>query len=187
MNHDDTPKTDPSPMRILLVDDDITFATTLARALTRRGLTVDLAHAAEPALARVRERPPSHVLLDLNLGEDTSGLDLITPMRAIHPALRITVLTGYASIATTVTAMQRGAVGYLAKPVDAPTVIAALVDEAGDESVKFGERMSLKRLEWEHIQRVLAEHDGNISEAARSLGLHRRTLQRKLEKKPVKF
>jgi len=175
-------------MRVLLVDDDPVFAATLARALGRRHIDTALAHDADTALKQAMQWQPSHVLLDLNLGGDVSGLDLITPLCEHVTGVRITVLTGYASIATTVTAMQRGAVGYLAKPVDAPTVLAALAGEnRSTPSDAPGERMSLKRLEWEHIQRVLAEHDGNISEAARSLGLHRRTLQRKLDKKPVKF
>jgi len=174
-------------MRVLIVDDDTTFAATLARALERRGMASAAAHAPESALAQAREWQPTHALLDLNLGGEISGLDLIVPLLDISAELRITVLTGYASIATTVTAMQRGAVGYLAKPVDGPAIVAALTENTSEPLVETGERMSLKRLEWEHIQRVLAEHDGNISEAARSLGLHRRTLQRKLDKKPVKF
>ncbi|WP_040607155.1 response regulator transcription factor [Salinisphaera shabanensis] len=175
-------------MRVLLIDDDPVFAATLARALGRRRIDTALAHNADTALEQAVQWQPSHVLLDLNLGGDISGLDLIAPLCERVADVRITVLTGYASIATTVTAMQRGAVGYLAKPVDAPTVLAALAGENDSTASDTpGKRMSLKRLEWEHIQRVLAEHDGNISEAARSLGLHRRTLQRKLDKKPVKF
>ncbi|WP_348765026.1 response regulator [uncultured Salinisphaera sp.] len=175
-------------MRVLLIDDDPVFAATLARALGRRGIETALAHTADSALETAAHWQPSHVLLDLNLGGDISGLDLIAPLCERVAGVQITVLTGYASIATTVTAMQRGAAGYLAKPVDAPTVLAALAgDSEATSHAMPGERMSLKRLEWEHIQRVLAEHDGNISEAARALGLHRRTLQRKLDKKPVKF
>ena len=178
-------------MRVLLVDDDATFADILARALRRRGLEVDVVHTPDAAIERATAWAPTHALLDLNLNCETSGLALIAPLLDAAPGLRITVLTGYASIATTVAAMQRGAADYLAKPVDAPAVIAALSghgDEAADPAFEApGQRMSLKRLEWEHIQRVLAEHDGNISEAARSLGLHRRTLQRKLDKRPVKF
>jgi len=177
---------DPA-MRVLIVDDDATFAATMARALARRGMATATAHDPATGLEQARDWAPSHVLLDLNLNCETSGLDLIEPLLEITATLRITVLTGYASIATTVTAMQRGAAGYLAKPVDAPTVIAALTQHDPQSAAEPGERMSLKRLEWEHIQRVLTEHDGNISEAARSLGLHRRTLQRKLDKKPVKF
>ncbi|MES1928220.1 response regulator receiver protein [Salinisphaera dokdonensis CL-ES53] len=181
-------KADASAMRVLLIDDDTTFTDALARALGRRGLVIATAHTPDEALARANDWAPTHAVLDLNLNCEVSGLDLITPLIEAAPGLRVTVLTGYASIATTVSAMQRGAVGYLAKPVDAPAVIAALGDDGADTPVESPEqRMSLKRLEWEHIQRVLAEHDGNISEAARSLGLHRRTLQRKLDKRPVKF
>ncbi|MES1939722.1 response regulator receiver protein [Salinisphaera sp. T5B8] len=175
-------------MRVLIVDDDHVFAATLARALGRRAIETAIAHDGDSALARATQWQPSHALLDLNLGSDTSGLALIEPLRERVGDLKIIVLTGYASIATTVTAMQRGAAGYLAKPVDAPAVLAALAGEADDRPEHDpGERMSLKRLEWEHIQRVLAEHEGNISEAARALGLHRRTLQRKLDKKPVRY
>ncbi|GAB3670595.1 response regulator transcription factor [Salinisphaera aquimarina] len=175
-------------MKVLLIDDDATFSATLARALGRRGLDVQVAAAPVEALATARAWQPTHVVLDLNLGCETSGLDLIEPLLRIAADPRIIVLTGYASIATTVTAIQRGAADYLAKPVDAQAVLGALHDNASERhTLTPTERMSLKRLEWEHIQRVLAEHDGNISEAARSLGLHRRTLQRKLDKRPVKF
>ena len=181
-------KADASAMRVLLIDDDTTFTETLARALGRRGLDIAAAHTPDEALARASDWAPTHAVLDLNLNCEISGLDLITPLIEATPGLRITVLTGYASIATTVSAMQRGAIGYLAKPVDAPAILAALGEDGAQPPGESPEqRMSLKRLEWEHIQRVLAEHGGNISEAARSLGLHRRTLQRKLDKRPVKF
>lgn len=180
-------------MKILLVDDDQTFCATLARALTRRGLQVQTAHTPVDALNQAQRGQPTHAILDLKLGDEASGLDLIEPLLAASPKLEIVVLTGYASIATTVTAMKRGAVGYLAKPVDVPAVLAALgCEDDGSQSGpnregnESEERMSLKRLEWEHINRVLAEHDGNVSAAARTLGLYRRTLQRKLDKRPIK-
>jgi two-component system response regulator RegA len=127
-------------------------------------------------------------VLDLKLGEE-SGLALIPELLEIRPELRILLLTGYASIATAVEAIKRGAWDYLAKPVDADQVVQALrggghADEEAAAPVFAAP--PLKRLEWEHIQRVLAECDGNISEAARRLGLHRRTLQRKLSKRPVR-
>lgn len=179
-------------MRVLLIDDDQTFCETLARALARRKLQVRSEHETAAALATTRHWQPTHVVLDLKLGGEASGLDLIEPLLRIDPALQIIVLTGYASIATTVTAIKRGAAGYLAKPVDAQAVLTALgctpektATDTGDENLKLAERMSLKRLEWEHINRVLAEHDGNVSAAARTLGLYRRTLQRKLDKRPV--
>lgn len=173
--------------RVLIVDDDETFSAVLARALARRGLRVKVAHDPEAALSNARHWTPTHLVLDLKLGGEVSGLDLIGPLLRIVDDPHIVVLTGYASIATTVTAMRRGAADYLAKPVDAQSVAAALgcADEA-EQTPDDDDRMSLKRLEWEHIQRVLAEHDGNISAAARCLGLYRRTLQRKLRKRPVR-
>ena len=123
-------------------------------------------------------------MLDLRL-ERESGLQLIEPLLACRPGLRIVVLTGYASLATAVRAVKLGAVDYLAKPVDAAAILRALNDgEApADESLQF-EPTPLKQLEWEHLQRVLEENGGNISATARQLGMHRRTLQRKLQKKP---
>lgn len=174
-------------MKVLIIDDDVTFCATLARSLGRLQLETNIAHDPTGALAAARQWQPSHAVLDLNLGGEVSGLDLIKPLLQARPGLQIVVLTGYASIATTVTAIKRGAASYLAKPVDAQAVHTALcgVDAPPPDSDEEN-RMSLKRLEWEHIQRVLAEHDGNVSAAARALGLYRRTLQRKLDKRPVK-
>ncbi|RLK50565.1 two-component system response regulator RegA [Alkalispirillum mobile] len=174
--------------RVLLVDDDEVFCSVLGRGLTRRGYSVEKAHDAERALAVARSHQPEHIVLDLKLGDD-SGLKLIQPMLETVPETRIIVLTGYASIPTAVEAVKLGAANYLPKPVDVNTVVAAFSGEH-DEQEPVAEPptqpMSLKRLEWEQIQRVLAEHDGNISAAARALGIHRRTLQRKLGKRPVK-
>jgi two-component system response regulator RegA len=128
------------------------------------------------------------VVLDLKLGAD-NGLALIPQLLAAAPGARILLLTGYASIATAVEAIKRGAHDYLAKPVDADAVVRALSEDDGDEEAALPSADApppLRRLEWEHIQRVLTECDGNISEAARKLGLHRRTLQRKLAKRPVR-
>jgi two-component system response regulator RegA len=171
---------------ILLVDDDPVFLATLAQALRRRGHAV--ATAAEPgaALALARQAPPDAAVLDLKLAE-ASGLGLIEPLRALRGDMRILLLTGYASIATAVEAIKLGATHYLPKPADADEILAALGREEGDaETAAPDEPMSVDRLEWEHIQKVLAEHDGNISATARALKMHRRTLQRKLMKKPVK-
>lgn len=176
------------PERLLLIDDDETFARVLARALTARGFSVAVAHDAAGALALLRREQPSHAVLDLKLGAD-NGLALIPQLLAIAPQLRILLLTGYASIATAVEAIKRGAHDYLAKPVDADAIVRALRDdEAESEPLASGGEQAppLRRLEWEHIQRVLVESEGNISEAARRLGLHRRTLQRKLAKHPVR-
>ena len=174
--------------RVLLIDDDEVFTRVLARALAARGFDARVAANRAEALSGAREHRPDHAVLDLKLGEE-SGLALIPELLEIRPELRILLLTGYASIATAVEAIKRGAWDYLAKPVDADQVVQALrgSGHAEDESAApVFAAPPLKRLEWEHIQRVLAESDGNISEAARRLGLHRRTLQRKLSKRPVR-
>jgi two-component system response regulator RegA len=173
---------------VLLIDDDEVFVRVLARALAARGFDVRTAGNRADALLAAREQEPDHAVLDLKLGEE-NGLALIPELLEIQPDLRILLLTGYASIATAVEAIKRGATDYLAKPVDADQVVQAL--RGGGEGAEPAATASfaappLKRLEWEHIQRVLAECDGNISEAARRLGLHRRTLQRKLAKRPVR-
>ena len=139
------------------------------------------------ALALAREIVPSRVVLDLNLN-GSSGLALIPELLAINAACRIVVLTGYASIATAVDAIKLGAVQYLAKPVEIEAILAAFEDDEGPDFdlPASDEPLSVDRLEWEHIQRVLNENDGNISATARALKMHRRTLQRKLSKRPVK-
>jgi two-component system response regulator RegA len=173
---------------ILLIDDDVTFNAVLARALTRRGFQVTSVTVAEFALARAQELRPEAVVLDLNLG-GASGLNLIRPLLDIVPACRIVVLTGYASIATAVEAIKLGATQYFAKPVELDAIVAAFEAAAAEESAAApppSDPLSVDRLEWEHIQRVLHEHEGNISATARALKMHRRTLQRKLAKRPVK-
>jgi two-component system response regulator RegA len=173
---------------LLLVEDDAVFAGVLSRALRRRGFEVVCAETAADALQRAREAQPRHAVVDLMLGED-SGLALIPALLAEIPSMRVLLLTGYASIATAVEAIKRGAHDYLAKPVDADTVVRALLtgNDATPEPIDAPETMlPLRRLEWEHLQRTLHECHGNISEAARRLGMHRRTLQRKLEKHPVR-
>ena len=176
---------------VLIVDDDERFAVTLAMALARRGYVTHVAHAAATALATARTKEPEAAVVDLRLGAD-DGLALTEALRRAHPQMRIVVLTGYASIATAVRAIKLGADDYLAKPVTASAVAAVLergarAEPAADESTAAPlEPMSPRRLEWEHIQRVLAEHDGNISATARTLRMHRRTLQRKLAKHPTR-
>lgn len=171
---------------VLVVDDDVRFATTLANALSRRGWSAHVAHDARSALAIARTTTLDAALVDLRLGED-DGLLLLEPLRAAAPQARILVLTGYASIATAVKAIKLGADDYLAKPVTATTVAAALSRGAAPLATAPvpDAPMSPRRLEWEHIQRVLTEHDGNVSATARSLNMHRRTLQRKLAKRPA--
>lgn len=178
----------PKPQaNVLLIDDDVVFTRVLARALSGRGFAVATAHDSATALQSLRAQPCEHIVLDLKLGNE-NGLALIPQLLTQCPGARILLLTGYASIATAVEAIKRGASDYLAKPVDADQVVQALLGDAGggDEPPPVPDLPpALKRLEWEHIQRVLADVDGNISEAARRLGMHRRTLQRKLAKRPV--
>ncbi len=172
---------------ILVIDDDPAFNRVLTRALAQRGFKVFGAQEPETALDLARAHEPEYVVLDLNIA-GSSGLRLIEPLLAVNPDCRILVLTGYASIATTVDAIKLGATQYLAKPADVDAILKALHATdviIADEEMASGP-MSVDRLEWEHIQRVLAENDGNISATARALKMHRRTLQRKLAKRPVK-
>lgn len=183
----------------LILEDDIVFAQTLARGLTRRGYQVHACHDGASAVQVAREQAISYITVDLHLAQD-SGLQWIAELRGAAPQARIVVLTGYASIASTVTAIKAGADNYLPKPANIDAILAALqIDHdaqnspanqqenlpALPENEQFLEdAMSVRRLEWEHIQRVLHEHGGNISSAARALHMHRRSLQRKLAKKP---
>ncbi len=172
--------------QILVVDDDPVFNRVLSRALKGRGHAVASAQGAEEALALIPAARPSHAVLDLNIA-GTSGLTLIAPLLAANPDCRIVVLTGYASIATAVEAIKLGATHYLAKPTDVDAILAAFEATAPQADIPPpSQPLSVDRLEWEHIQRVLKEHDGNISSTARALQMHRRTLQRKLMKRPVK-
>lgn len=175
----------------LILDDNDVFAGTLARSLTRRGFTALVVHGGEEALAAARSQAFDYVTIDLQLEKD-SGLQWIAQLREALPQARLLVLTGYASIATTVQAIKSGADNYLAKPVNVDSILSALAHGADDPQAPDAPAvtdeaspLSLDRLEWEHIQRVLAEHDGNISSTARALNMHRRTLQRKLAKRPV--
>jgi len=172
---------------VLILDDNEVFATTLARSLVRRGFAATVAHDGEQALAAAHENGFDMVVIDLQLEHD-SGLQWIAPLRATLPQARLLMLTGYSSIATTVQAIKAGADNYLAKPANVDSILSALAcTEEADEGALTDDAtpLSLERLEWEHIQRVLAEHQGNISSTARALNMHRRTLQRKLAKRPV--
>jgi two-component system response regulator RegA len=169
---------------ILLVEDDEPLRDRLARAFAHRGLEVRAAATVDEALAMAREDPPELVLLDLRVG-DANGLQLIPLLKEIDPGTRLVVLTGYGSVATAVEAVRRGATNYLTKPADADEILAAFRGGAAAATGHTNwQAMSLGRVEWEHINRVLMECDGNISEAARVLGLHRRSLQRKLTRYP---
>ena len=171
---------------LLLVDDDTVFARVLGRALTQRGFQVNILHDAESAVRQIAGDPPEYAVVDLKLPGD-SGLALVAALKAADENTRIVMLTGYASIATAVEAIKLGATYYLTKPADADAIVAALNRHDGDPMFPVGEKpLSVNRLEWEHINRVLMEHNGNISATARILGMHRRTLQRKLGKRPAK-
>lgn len=171
---------------LLLCDDDQVFSRVLAAALERRGFAVQTAHDVEGGLRLMDDNPPEYAVIDLNM-PGVSGLVLVEHLHSLDPHTRTVVLTGYASVATAVEAIKLGATHYLAKPADADDVLAALHREAGDVSVPLAERpMSVNRLEWEHIQAVLMACGGNVSAAARTLGMHRRTLQRKLAKRPAR-
>ena len=175
--------------QILLVEDDEIFAQVIGRALVHRDYAVTHAKDSEHARELIAERQYNYAILDLNLGRETS-LKLIPLLKESHQNIRILMLTGYASITTAVEAIKLGADNYLAKPADADEILSAMlmdgtsiIPEPTNESRL--EPMSVRRLEWEHIQRVLMKNDGNISATARQLNMHRRTLQRKLKKKPV--
>ncbi|AKU91304.1 response regulator transcription factor [Vulgatibacter incomptus] len=169
---------------VLVVDDDEIFRNRLARALTERGLEVRTAGDGEEALRLAREESPEQAIVDLRM-PGISGLDVVRGLHEIDPSTRILVLTGYGSIATAVAAVRLGAVDYLAKPADVEQIRAALDGIQADDAAPPGDIPSLARVEWEHIQRVLHDCGGNVSHAAKALGIHRRSLQRKLAKNPV--
>ena len=172
-------------MKLLIIEDDINLASTLARRLTKQGFICDVAHNQSDALLRARQIVPDSILLDMKLGDD-NGLLLIKPLRNLLENTHIVLLTGFASIATAVEAMRLGANDYLTKPIDMATLLKALNNEASSLATNIDDAvMSPERLEWEHIQQVLHSNNGNISVTARQLNMHRRTLQRKLQKKPV--
>ncbi|WP_028534741.1 response regulator transcription factor [Paludibacterium yongneupense] len=169
----------------LIVDDDETFAAVLARTLSRRGYSVRTAASGEAALDAL-DTAPARIVLDLNLGGD-SGLRLLPRLRERSPQSAIVVLTGFASIATAVEATKLGAVQYLAKPVGVEELLQAYSRIDADPGLPLAPQpMSLRRVTWEHLQRILAEHGGNVSATARALNMHRRTLQRMLAKHPVR-
>lgn len=171
---------------LLLVDDDPTFCGVLKQALEKRSFEVHAANDVESGVTLAERVDPEYAVVDLRIGQG-SGLALVRRLHELDANTRIVVLTGFASIATAVEAIKLGAVHYLTKPADADEIVAALHKDEGDEFVEIKEKpLSVRRLEWEHLQKVLIEHGGNISAAARALGMHRRTLQRKLEKRPVK-
>ncbi len=170
---------------LLLVDDDATFCKVLSAALERRGFAVTVAHSVEDAIPLAESNPPEYAVVDLKMG-GAPGLALVKVLHELDPNTRIVMLTGYASIATAIEAIKLGATQYLAKPANADEIVAAFSHSAGGSAPLRTQPAQIERLEWEHIQRVLLEHDGNISATARALNMHRRTLQRKLAKPPLR-
>ncbi|MCG2581095.1 MAG: response regulator [Marinobacter sp.] len=167
--------------RWLLIDDDEAFLTVLQRSLARHGIDSGVATNGADALAKLQEGQPQRCVLDLNLAGE-SGLQLLPVLLSENPDLEILILTGYGSIATAVDAMRRGAVNYLCKPVTASQLIAAFDNPDHTPDLR-PEPPTVEEMEWDHIQRVLNEHEGNVSATARALNMHRRTLQRKLQKR----
>ncbi|MBI0476901.1 DNA-binding response regulator [Sphingomonas sp. MA1305] len=169
--------------RLLVVEDDASFARTLARSFERRGYRVEMLAGPDGLEAAARDFRPSHAVVDLRLG-GASGLACVAALHTLDPAMKIVVLTGFASIATAVEAIKLGATNYLTKPANTDDIEAAFAREDGDADVDISAPpTSIKTLEWEHIHQTLADADFNISEAARRLGMHRRTLARKLDKR----
>ncbi len=177
-----TPNSDKPTL--LLVDDDATFIGVLERALEKRGYSVTTANSVETALPLAEANPPEFAVLDLKMN-GASGLVLVQKLHELDPATRIVMLTGYASIATAVEAIKLGATQYLSKPANADEIVAAFGHNARTDVPLEAQPASVDKLEWEHINRVLREQQGNISATARVLDMHRRTLQRKLAKRPV--
>ncbi len=171
-------------MKLLIIEDDVVFSQTLKRRLDKHQFCCEICNDYDKVLLHAMQSKPNFIILDMNLDSGT-GLDLIRPLRASLPKTRIILLTGFASIATAVKAIQMGADDYLTKPVDTKTLIHALTGEQGHDGIEDFQPMSPDRLEWEHIHQVLNANDGNVSATARQLGMHRRTLQRKLQKKPA--
>ena len=175
----------PADRTLLLVDDDTPFLTRLARAMEARGFEVRTAGSVAEGVVQVRKLAPAFAVVDLRLG-DGNGLDVIEALHGARPEARAVVLTGYGNIATAVTAVKLGAIDYLAKPADADAVYAALIGDTANRAALPDNPMSADRVRWEHIQRVYELCNRNVSETARRLNMHRRTLQRILAKRAPK-
>ena len=170
--------------RLLLVEDDEVFSQVMGRALQKRGFEVYTAANVNEGIELSEQITPEFAVVDLSMPGE-SGLALIKYLMETDPHTRVVMLTGFASVATAVEAIKLGAMHYLSKPADADEVVAAFYREEGNAEVPvLTTPLSVNRLEWEHIQKVLSDHNGNISATARALGMHRRTLQRKLQKRP---
>lgn len=170
---------DPS---LLIVDDDESFLKRLARAMEKRGFAVELAESVSDGRAAAFRRPPAYAVIDLRLS-DGNGLDVVEAVRDKRPDARVVVLTGYGAIATAVAAVKLGATDYLSKPADANQITAALLSDGEEMPPPPENPMSADRVRWEHIQRIYEQCDRNVSETARRLSMHRRTLQRILAKR----
>ena len=171
-----------SDSSLLIVDDDKPFLQRIARALETRGFSVETAESVEEAVQKVQVRPPAFAVVDMRLG-DGNGLDVVSAIRDKRGDTRTIILTGYGNIATAVTAVKLGAVDYLSKPADADDIFSALTLTEGERATPPENPMSADRVRWEHIQRVYEMCDRNVSETARRLNMHRRTLQRILAKR----
>ncbi|MGH1537416.1 MAG: response regulator transcription factor [Gammaproteobacteria bacterium] len=172
--------------RLLIIEDDEAFSTALTNALEKKGFTVFNSNSIDNAIETAHHCTPNFALVDLRLG-NASGLQIIPILKELNSKIKIVVLTGYASIATAVEAIKLGAIQYLTKPASSDEIYQAFFKPEGNTKQKLEPNpMSVKRLEWEHIQKVLNENEGNLSATARALGMHRRTLQRKLSKRPAK-
>lgn len=170
--------------KLLLVDDDVALSEVLAKAIAAHGFQVRVAHTVKEALQLVDDDSPQYAVIALKL-PDASGLKFVSALLALDTHMRIVVLTGHPSIRTAVEAIKLGATDYLAKPADADEVVSALHHDRGNDGVHLGKKpMSVHRAEWEYISKVLRENNGNISASARVLSMDRRTLQRKLRKRP---
>ncbi len=172
----------PNGASLLIVDDDRPWLTRLAKAMENRGFTVLTAETVSEGLAIVRETPPSYAVIDMRL-DDGNGLTVIEALHEVQPNARALILTGYGNLASAVNAMRLGAVDYLAKPADADNIYDALMAVTGEKAAPPENPMSADRVRWEHIQRVYELCDRNVSETARRLNMHRRTLQRILAKR----
>jgi len=170
---------------LLVLDDDAPLRTRLGRALEQRGFDVSLAGSVAEGISMIQARPPAFAVVDLKL-LDGSGLTAVEAVRSARPEARVVMLTGYGNIATAVAAVKAGAIDYLAKPADADDVVRALLAQAGESPSPPEKPMSADRVRWEHIQRVYELCGHNVSETARRLSMHRRTLQRILAKRAPK-
>ena len=180
-----TPAPIPGERTLLIVEDDKSFLTRLARAMEQRGFVVATAETVADGLLQVEKAPPFYAVVDMRLG-DGNGLDVITALKKRRPEAHGVVLTGYGNIATAVNAVKLGAVDYLAKPADADDIFSALTQKPGEKAELPENPMSADRVRWEHIQRVYEMCERNVSETARRLNMHRRTLQRILAKRAPK-